>query len=179
MTQVLDISPLMDELDRMGRVFSDAEREQILRYVAGKVGVKAETVALPAYPPQSGKPLAVFYERQRKDGATYRSKFKSLKQQRYVMALAARGGIPTKRTGKLGQSITSAVTSVSSAEATVAVGTNRTYAPYVIGGEGQQSHYHAGNWPQMEANLIKGQDQLLTTAQDSFVQVTNKLLGEG
>lgn len=177
MIQTIDLSPFMDELTRYGRAFSDAEAETILRFVGGRVGGKAEELA-GGYPPQTHNPLPLFYDRTRPNGKGYRSKFKSAKQQRYVMALAARGGIPSKRTGKLGQSITSEVIDVSPNGATVAVGTNRSYAPYVIGKE-TQSHYHAGNWIPLEDQLFAGQDQLLTTAQNALFQQADRILGGG
>lgn len=175
MAQTLDLTPFLDELNRYNRAFSDAEAETILRFVGGRVGAKAEELA-GGYPPQIHNPLPLYYNRTRPDGTVYQSKFKTAKQQRYVMALAARGGIPSKRSVKLGQSITSEVVSASASGATVAVGTNIAYGPYVIGKE-MQSHYHRGNWIPLEDRLFAGQDQLLTTAQNALFQQAERILG--
>jgi hypothetical protein len=175
MSLTLDLTPFNAELDRYSRALSASEVADVLRYVGGRVGLKAEELA-GAVPPPSRKSLALFYTRTHPDGSSYKSKFKSAKQQGYVMALAARGGIPRKRTGKLPQSITSEVISADETGATVAVGTNYQGAQYVIGKE-TQSHYHRGNWVPLEDALVKGEDALFSTASNAFFAETQRRLG--
>lgn len=132
-------------------------------------GVAAESVVSP-YPTQSGKPLEVFYTRTSiVDGRSFQSKFKSLKQQRYVLALAARGGIPSRRTGTLGRSITSDIQNASPIGVTVIVGTNVNYAPYVID-RYRQSRYHAGNWTPLQDDMERGQPQITAAANAAFIK---------
>lgn len=130
-------------------------------------GVAAESVISP-YPVASGKPLAVFYDRiSIVDGRAFKSKFKSLKQQRYVLALAARGLIPTRRTGTLGRSITSDIENASPGGVTVKVGTNKGYAPYVID-KYSQSHYHKGTWWTLDDEIERGMPVITKAAQTAF-----------
>jgi hypothetical protein len=102
----LDLSKAQPLLARISAVFSPAVTDQILIYAGDRVGAAAEEKVRDAmYPAASGKALPIMYTRTRKDGTSYQSKFKSLAQQRYVTALASKGLLPYKRTGKLGQSI--------------------------------------------------------------------------
>ena len=130
---------------------------------ARAVGVKAESV-VSDYPAPSRKPLPYFYTRTRKDGSTYRSKFKSAKQQGFVMVLAASGKIPYRRTGTLGRSITSRVRSVTPSDASVSVGSNKSYAPYVLDRE-KQSHYHKGTWTPLQIDVERNMSGIADTAQ--------------
>lgn len=154
--------------------------QDVLAAVGKTVGVAAESI-VSDYPPVSGKPLEKFYSRTDAKGHTYKSKFKSLKQQRYVMALGARGGIPTRRTGSLGKSITSDITDLSDTGVTVVIGTNRPYAPYVIGTpEEGQSHYHQGTWTPLNDDIANNIGKLQLVAQKEFSrQITAALSGGG
>ena len=81
-------------------------RDAALNYAGSLAGAKAEEIA-GSYPVPSRKPLALWYDRVDAQGRPYKSKFKTMKQQRFVMRLAAKGKIPYRRTGRLGASITS------------------------------------------------------------------------
>lgn len=151
----------LGQLRRFEAAFGTSALEQALLRSAQAAGVTAEG-AVSEYPRASGKPLAVYYTRTSADGKTYKSKFKSLKQQRYVMALAADGKIPYRRTGTLGRSITSTA-AASGRTAAVRVGTNRTYAKYVIGdAPAPQSHYHQGTWTPLSEDLLKARPDIVT-----------------
>lgn len=132
-------------LIKVGQLFGGAVLTPIMLKSGQVAGVAAESYVSP-YPQASGKPLALFYTRTRKDGSTYKSKFKSMKQQRFVMGLAKQGKIPYKRTGTLGRSITSEAQNASANGVDIVIGTNRKYAKYVIGAPPIQSHYHMGTW---------------------------------
>lgn len=142
---------------------------RIMQRAGDRAGVKAEEIVSP-YPPPSGKPLARVYTRERvnrKTGRTetYLSKFASLKQQKAVMAKAARGEIPYSRTGKLGQSITSKSKLISVRRVGISIGSNRTYAPWVIGSPPRQSRYHAGTWTPLADDI----DRNLKPIRTAFV----------
>lgn len=130
---------------------------RILQQAGERAAVKAESIISP-YPPASGKPLERVYVRERvnrKTGQTetYLSKFASLRQQKKVMSLAAAGKIPYRRTGKLQQSMTARAKVVSVRRVEISVGSNRVYAPFVIGEPGIQSRYHAGNWTPLARDI--------------------------
>jgi hypothetical protein len=150
-------------LRKFESVIGGAALVPIMLKAGQAAGVAAESVVSP-YPTATGKPLAVWYTRQRKDGTTYKSKFKSAKQQGYVMALAARGLIPYKRTGTLGRSITSEARNASVIGVDIVIGSNRKYAPLVIGKPPQQSHYHQGNWTPLADNVERN----VQTIADAF-----------
>ena len=119
----------------------------VLYAVGAKVGVAAESV-VSDYPAPSGKPLAEYYTRtSKRTGKTFKSKFKSAAQQGYVFHLLRAGKLPYRRSGQLGRSITSKVVEATASSVSVAVGTNLSYAKYVIGtpSEGQNA-YFAGVW---------------------------------
>src|SRR5690348_6442772 len=151
--------------DRMINGLSDDSLENILEVTGRAVGVAAEGV-VSEYPEPSGKPLERFYDRVDSKGRAYKSKFKSIKQQRYVMALVNRGGVPYRRTGQLGKSITSDIRDLSPTSVTVVVGTNDTKAKYVIGTpEEGQSHYHQGNWTPLQTDINNNRARLSAVAQ--------------
>lgn len=178
----LELKAIAKEIGKVKKLFSPATQTAIMTATAKKVGVKAERVALPKYPPQTGKPLAVFYTRiveakrpyktkdgqRRRPGDTFQSKFKSRKQQGYVFRLGRLGGIPRKRTGTLGKTITSKVVAVTPTSAEIAVGTNTRYAPYVIDRD-RQSNYHKGNWPTIQDNLETGMKDIERVAIDTYI----------
>lgn len=159
--------PHSDTLVWKYSTISDEERDTILKGAAGVIAAYATTL-FSEYPIQSGKPLAPFYTRQRADGTPYQSKFKTMKQQRYVMALMARSsarlkkkgkkvlaaGVHYRRTGTLGKSINARTVPVERMVVNIVVGSGLIYAPYVIGDPAtEQSHYHTGTWPSLRAKL--------------------------
>lgn len=157
-------------LQRQIDVLSPSVLQSAMEAAGRAAGVTAESVVSP-YPPQTGNALPLFYVRTSiVDGKQFMSKFKSLKQQRYVLALAARGGIPSRRTGTLGRSITSDIDSLTPVSVTVKIGTNVNYAPYVID-RYRQSHYHAGNWTPLQDDIDRGQAQISAAANSAFIGV--------
>ncbi len=174
MPNVIDLSQWNDLMERLTR-FAGSAMPSVMRFVGGRVGAKAEELS-GAVPPPSRKPLPKYYTRQAPDGATYKSKFKSIAQQRKVMALAAEGKIPHKRSGQLARSITSNVTEATATGARVAVGTNYKGAQYVIG-KATQSRYHAGTWTPLEDRLFAGQSQLVKAAGDALFVQAEKYAG--
>ena len=165
---------------RISNIFSPAVADQGLLYAGQRVGVAAEEIVQEnLYPPASGKALPIFYTRTRKDGTTFQSKFKSLAQQRKVMALAAKGLIPYNRTGKLGQSITSAASIAGAGVVLIRVGSNLSYAGYVID-ENSQSHYHMGTWTPIQRDLAAGIPKLNQVAVSSLKSwAEKKIKGNG
>lgn len=141
-------------LIKVGQLFGGAVLTPIMLKSGQVAGVAAESFVSP-YPQASGKPLAKFYTRTRRDGSTYKSKFKSMKQQRFVMGLAAQGKIPYKRTGTLGRSITSEAQNATANSVDVVIGSNRKHAPFVIGQPPIQSHYHMGTWTPLETDITR------------------------
>lgn len=161
-----DTSDIDRAVKQAQSILSDANMTTLFRAVGQAVGVAAESV-VSEYPPASGKPLAVYYDRTstaakpyrpakgaplRTPGATFRSKFKSARQQGKVFALKKEGKIPYRRTGTLGKSITSKVTEADAKGATVSVGSNIPYAPFVLD-ESEQSHYHQGVWTPIQQDI--------------------------
>lgn len=141
-----DDSGLQRHLRLMRELLSPAQQVQIMTAVGRSMGVAAEA-SIPEYPAPSGKPRPVVYSRGSKAGVPYLSKFKTQKQQGYFFWALAHGQlrVPTRRTGQLGQSITSAVIDVTAIRVVVAVGTNARHAPWVID-ESRQAQYHQGTW---------------------------------
>jgi phage gpG-like protein len=148
---------------RVGERLGTQGQQALLASVARRVAAAVEE-SIPGYPTPSGKPLPLFYTRTRADGSTYRSKFKTMKQQRYVFAMIAKGKIPYTRTGTLGRSITTK-TEATATEATIQVGTNVPYAPYVISSVAQ-SNYHKGTWWTLEG--------VVDTSVARYTQVTER-----
>ncbi len=159
----LDTSAAQPLLDAVHDVFGLAAATEILLIAADKVGAAAEGL-VSDYPPASGKPLAVFYERTNAKGETYRSKFKTLRQQRKVMALASEGKIPYRRTGTLGKSILHSQPHVVAPGVVMTeIGSKLSYAPYVLDLV-MQSHYHMGNWTPLQTDLQNGIPRLQVIA---------------
>lgn len=171
--------PTANQVDRVlsqyEAVFSDSQRKAILAAVGARIGVAAESL-IPEYPPASRKPLPLFYDRTDAQGRPYKSKFKSAKQQRYVMALARKGKIPYRRTGQLGRSFTSRVVRVTPLDVAIAVGSNLFYGPYVKGSPPQQSHYHTGTWTSLEDDIQKGQAFLVSQGSNALLAEIQKRL---
>jgi len=122
--------------------------EAALLQAARKTGVAMESLVLPI-PPPPNRPLAPVYTLNGRP-----SKFKTEKQRRYVLMAISRGliRIPYRRTNSLYRSLTSK-TELIGDSLFISVGTNKAYAPYVIGyprqaglpyprGSNQQSFYH-------------------------------------
>lgn len=162
---------LPQAIERTMKALSPATMRGILEQTGRVIGVTAESV-VSDYPPQSGKPLERVYTRTAADGSTYKSKFKSARQQGYVMALVKAGKVPYKRTGQLGRSIVSAVKSATDKDVTVSIGTNLRYAPYVIG-KGEQSNYHRGNWTPLQDDITKGLPKIRQAGLNTFVSGVN------
>lgn len=146
-------------------LFTPAESGKMLLYAGGRAGVKAEEIA-GDYPEASGRPLALYYDRVHPDGTPYKSKFKSLKQQRKVFGLAKKGAIPFRRTGRLGASMTSEAVLVAMG-VVIRVGTNDPGAKWTIGDEGQQSRYHAGTWTPLRRKIEARKDEILRVFSDA------------
>lgn len=168
----LDLSQANPLLANVRSVFSPGVADAMLLNAGMKVGVAAEALVSP-YPPASGNPLPLYYTRQRKDGTTYQSKFKSLAQQRAVMGKVAKGLVPYRRTGQLGKSIVSKAMQAGGGLVIVSVGSNLTYAPYVIDLQ-MQSHYHMGTWTPIQTDIENGLDSLQAVAVKSIVNDVNR-----
>lgn len=174
----IDLAPVNDLLDIVYETFSPAVVNDMMLYVGERVGVKAEGL-VSEYPPASGKPLPVYYTRQRADGTAFLSKFKTLRQQRKVMMLIKEGKVPYKRTGTLGKSITSSARIIGVGVVDVSVGSNLDYALRVIDRD-TQSHYHAGTWTPLQDDIENGLGELSATAQSSVKRwVERRLNGNG
>jgi hypothetical protein len=162
-------------LQKQINALSPANLQSALAAAGRAVGVAAEGSISP-YPPPSGKPLPKYYTRVSKvTGQTYLSKFKSLKQQRFVLSLAARGLIPYRRTGLLGRSITSDIRDLSATGVSAVIGTNTTYAPYVID-RVKQSHYHKGNWTPLQDDIERNLPAITEAGNEAFVQAVRQLM---
>lgn len=173
----LDLSQAQPLLDLVRDTFSPASVNDMLLYVGKRVGVAAEE-AVSAYPSPSHNPLPLYYTRQRKDGSTYKSKFKSMAQQRKVMMLVKQSKVPYRRSGTLGKSITSTAEVVAYGVCDVRVGSNLEYAPYVLDKE-MQSHYHEGTWDTIQDDIEKALPKINTVAQQAVVTWVNRRLGRG
>lgn len=160
---------------RMERAFSPATLTRIMTAGARKAAVAAESVVSP-YPRPSRKSLPALYTRQRKSGTTYKSKFKSLKQQRMVFHLLALGRIPYKRTGLLGRSITSDVARADAREAVIVIGSNAPHAPLVIGTPPVQAAYHRGNWRPLADDIQRGLPTITRAFEDGALDALQAAL---
>lgn len=172
-----DLSAAAAALETVNHTFGESAVNDILLITGRKVGVMAEGL-VSDYPPASHKPLPLWYTRQRPDGTTYKSKFKSMRQQKLVMALVKQGKVPYRRTGTLGKSITSRSRLIDSGVVSIAIGSNLRYAPYVIDLD-RQSHYHAGTWTPLQTNLERGLPTLISIAVDTIIREVNARLAYG
>lgn len=185
----LDTSAATRLLDVVSQIFDPVAVTDVMLFAAERVAVAAEELMPGAssqrpYPPQTHNELPLYYDRMSapvykyktvngervktneilKPAALYKSKFKSLAQQRKVMALYAEGAIPYRRTGTLGKSFTHSAPIVSGPGiVSFSVGTNLEYAPYVVGAA-LQSHYHKDNWPIVETLLAEHVGELEAVA---------------
>ena len=200
----LDLSAALPLLNTASQVLSPSGVTSSLLYAADRVGAAAEELMPGAssqqpYPPQTHNPLPLYYDRMTapvykykmvngkrtrtseiaKPPQPYKSKFKSLKQQRYVMAMVSKGQIPYRRTGTLGKSFThSQPVVITPGLVQVSVGTNLSYAPYVVG-KGTQSHYHQGNWPTLEFALASHYGDLEAVAVSAIIYDIKRRLRNG
>lgn len=166
-------------LNRVINALSDSSLTTVMEFTGRAVGVAAEGY-VSEYPAVSGKPLPKYYDRVDSKGNSYKSKFKTLRQQRKVMAMASKGKIPSRRTGKLGQSITSDVTDLAPTSVTVRVGTRLSYAPYVIGTPAEgQSHYHQGNWTPLSDDIANHSAEINAVAQAAFSKAIRNAIKNG
>ncbi len=175
----LDLSAVQPLLANVRSVFTPQIADEILLNAGRKVGVAAEALVSP-YPQASGNPLPLFYTRTHESGPDkgkqYQSKFKSMAQQRLVMALIAKGKVPYRRTGQLGKSILSKPSLAGTGVVIVAIGSNLAYAPYVID-KVMQSHYHMGTWTPIQDDIQRGLPGLAAVAVKSIVADVNKKVG--
>ena len=168
----LDISQADTLLKNVASLFTPQVADELFLNAGKATGVAAEGLVSP-YPPASGNPLPLWYTRTRPDGTSYQSKFKSLKQQRYVMSLVANGKVPYRRTGQLGKSIVSKAAIAGNSLVIVSIGSNLTYAPYVIDLQ-IQSHYHLGTWTPIQTDIENGLDGLQQVAVRSVINDVNR-----
>ncbi len=163
--------------DKMIDGLSDTSLQGILWFTGRAVGVAAESV-VSEYPIASGKPLAKVYTRTNAKGETYQSKFKSLKQQRFVMgALVAKGKVPYRRTGLLGRSITSDIANLTPVSVDVLIGSTWADAKYVIGTPAEgQSAYHTGTWEPLANDINNNAAKINAAAQLAFGQAVRAAL---
>lgn len=170
------MSDAITVFDKMIDGLSNSSLTGIMVLTGKAVGVAAESV-VSEYPIASGKPLEKVYTRTNAKGETYHSKFKSLKQQRKVMALVANGKVPYRRTGQLGRSITSNIANVTPTSVDVVIGSNYPAAVYVIGTPDEgQSRYHQGTWIPLQSDLDNNAAKLNAVAQTAFGQAVRAAL---
>jgi hypothetical protein len=152
--------------DKVRSVLGGAEQDKFFAYLGGRVGVMAEGFAREVPPEPNGRPLELFYDRTstakkpyktltgetRRPGQTFKSKFKTQKQQGFVVMLMKKDG-NYSRSGLLPNSMTHQVTLVAGG-CIVAVGSNLDYAERVVGDLDKQSHYHAQTgWVPLEETM--------------------------
>jgi hypothetical protein len=154
-------------LTKLARVFSVETRKRILAEAGKRMGVKAESF-VPDYPPVSGKPRAKIYTRQRADGSTYLSAFKSQAMQGKVFSLIKSGAIPYNRSGLLGRSITSAISDLTGSSVTVRIGTAVKSAPLVIGNDEEQAAYHRDHWWQLNKVMADNSPAIVAEGEDAL-----------
>lgn len=174
--KAISLSPITyAQLTKIGNDFGDAVLESVMLKAAETAGVAAESF-VSEYPTATGNPLTKYYTRVRKDGTTYQSKFKTLKQQRKVMALVAEGKVPHERTGTLGKSVTSKAEKAGKCKVRVRIGSDKDYASVVIGGDQEQSHYHKGNWTPLIDDMSTNIQPIADQFGGSIAQQLNALI---
>lgn len=192
----VDDTKFLEMMDRFRDLLSDQGRTEVMTEVGRRVGVALEETN-PPYPPASGKPLTKFYPRmtaprwkyKKKGGRyvktgqvleppkAYLSKFKNRRQQGYFFNALSNGqiSVPTRRTGTLGKSISSAVLNATPTSVDVSIGTNIPYAELVIDEE-KQSHYHKGTWWTLQGSVRDRSADVRNTAARAVISVTKKKL---
>jgi hypothetical protein len=136
---------------------------RVLLYAARRAAAVAEQ-SVSEYPPPRNAERPKTYKRFRlfngkPTGQTYMSKWKNPQQQYFVHMLAQRGGIRYRRTGGLGQSITTDVYARADAVG-FHIGTNKTDAQYVIGEKDNQAAYHQNWWTPLPENVRQHADAI-------------------
>jgi len=154
--------------------------EAILWLTARKVAATMES-RVSEYPEQrtgEAAALPAVYTLTNAKGETYQSKFKSLKQQRWffkslkdkkirVPYVRGRG-----KSEQLGASITTKITK-SGHVWTIRIGTDVSYAIYVIGDPPDQSAYHAGHWTPLSEDVTS------PDAISAYAVVAEKTVSDG
>jgi hypothetical protein len=163
-------------LNQLHALFVGAESDALLVNAGERVGEKViELVG--EYPRQSRKPLPVFYTRTRADGSTYRSKFKSRKQQGYVFGvLVKENRIPYRRTGNLGASFIQQTTRTPDG-LIIKVSATVPYASLVVGDDDEQSQYHAGTWSQLGEIITDNETLLIGQLEQDLITAIEARLG--
>lgn len=195
-TLQLNAAPINRKLSQVRNVLTDEELKGVLRAAGEAVGVTA-LASVSEYPAPSGKPLPLAYTRTvtaarpyrtpsgvlRVPGAQFRSKFKTLKQQRFVIASirGARGfpriRVPYRRTGALGRSIAYKIAALTARLVVVSVGTNLSYARYVIDID-DQAPYFQDIWTPLQTDMARALPALQRAAQVALIKALNRALAE-
>ncbi len=148
----MSLSDAFALLDRASALCDNSEAlGRALLFAGQRAAVKMEEVA-GEYPEPAHKPLATYYDRVMPEGKAYKSKFKSMKQQRKVFALIKAGKVPYRRTGRLGASLTSDA-QLTGTGVRLTAGTNAPGAKYPLGKPGERSHYFEGVWEPLQAKV--------------------------
>lgn len=140
---------------------------------AGKVtGLRLENT-FREYPPEPSHELTKRYTRTGKDGKTYQSKFKSLKQQRYVLWLLKTKGRYTRK-GNLGRSLYSV--SVALNQGTISIQLRGIgYSQYVIGNRQIEYHQTTG-WPLVKVKVTTELDAYTEVYKDTYIALLERQL---
>ena len=137
----MPVDDALDLIERLKRHLTPVGLHETLMTGGHRVGAKMEEYARMYPPDPAGRPLPSAYTL---DGKP--SKFVSHKQRRYVMAMLRQGKLKSRRSGKLGGSITHLVEVSQDYKVTVRAGTNVAYGPYVLDLDrargGKQNPYH-------------------------------------
>jgi hypothetical protein len=186
-----DFNPIRKAMQDIQTKCGKIALENALMEAAKKGAVKAESLVSP-YPQASGKPLPAIYQRiveAKKPyiktvqgarvrvipGDTFMSKFPSLAASRGYFWHLKNGdiGIPYRRTGTLGKSITSRVQRDPNA-VLIYVGTKVPYAALVIGSPAEQAPYHRGTWTPLRSDIERGIDSVAAVIRQSLVEYLRK-----
>lgn len=153
---IYDFGQWHNHINRIQRLISGPELAGIFVYAGNAAGLLVEQKMKPYPPEPAGRPLPYFYTRTRANGSTYKSKFKSAKQQAYVIKLYKDGRAPYKRTGFYGRSWTT-VTEFRGVSIVIKVGNNANrYNIYVGGPPGTQNYYHRQTgWLRLDEESLK------------------------
>lgn len=161
----MSIAPIRIDTSQMKKLVSNLKKatnaktaDAILMKVAQRVAAAMEGRVSP-YPAQERRELPAIYTLTNAKGQTYQSKFKSEKQRRYFFAALKRNEItvPYRRgrgkSEQLGASITTRITK-KGAVYRIEIGTDVSYAVYVIGEPAEQAPIHAGVWTPLSEDVL-------------------------
>lgn len=154
----IDTSKLKKLVTNLKKASNPKTAEAILWQTAKRVAATMES-RVSEYPPASGKPLAPVYTLTNAKGEVYQSKFKSEKQRRFffVALKTKKIRVPYMRgrgkSEQLGASITTDINK-SGHVFTIRIGTDVSYAIYVIGDPPDQSAYHQGTWTPLSEDVL-------------------------